>query len=85
MKDLFSNIASSFIFNNFLRFVTEGYLELTFGSFLNVYSLRLGKTTENISFVVSAIFMLFLALFPFLTFALIYDNRKKFDRKRNIR
>ena len=76
MKDLFSNIASSFIFNNFLRFVTEGYLELTFGSFLNVYSLRLGKTTENISFVVSAIFMLFLTLFPFFTFALIYDNRK---------
>ena len=76
MKNLFSNIASSFIFNNFLRFITEGYLELIFGSFLNVYSFRLSSSPEKISFAFSAIFMLFLTLFPFFTFALIYDNRK---------
>ena len=33
MRALFFKIMSSFIFNNFLRFMTEGYLEITFGWF----------------------------------------------------
>ena len=56
--------------------MTEGYLELTFGWVLNIYSLRNGNTAERTSLLISIIFMIFLLLYPFMTFALIYDNRK---------
>lgn len=80
VRTKFAMIASSFIFNNLLRFMTEGYLEIAFGSILNVYSLRYSTTVELTSFVMSAVFALVCVLFPFMSFALIYDNRKNLTK-----
>ena len=70
-------LASSFIFNNFIRFFAEGYLEMYFGSMLNVFCLRVSNTTEIISFAFSWIFLIVLFLFPFMSAALLYDKRKE--------
>ena len=56
--------------------MTEGYLEITFGWILNVYSTRIGNSLEITSFLTSMIFGLFWIVYPFIAFALIYDNRK---------
>ena len=76
IRNKFKIIASSFIFNNFLRFMIQGYLMITFGCILNVYSLRFGKTVEMSSFITSSLFLVIFVLYPFMMFALIYDNRK---------
>ena len=58
MKNWSSNISKSFLFNNVLRFIVEGYLEITFGSFLNVYSLRTSNLEETISFAISCVIVI---------------------------
>ena len=72
-----TKLFESFIFNNFLRFFVEGYLEMFFAAFLNVYSFRLGSTMELISFCVSSLFTILLFVFPFMAAALIYDKQNE--------
>ena len=71
------SIISSYFWNNFLRFFTEGYLEMFFGALLNVASLTFSTYPEKISYVVSAVSLTLLVMFPFVSFALLYDNRKE--------
>ena len=77
LKNFFQKIVSSFIFNNWLRFLIEGYLEIFFGSVLNVTSFSNKSLTELISFLFSAIFAIICFIYPFMSAALIYDNRKE--------
>ena len=70
-------MVASFMFNNFIRFFAEGYLEIFFGSALNVYSLRMVDNTELISFLISCLFTIILFVFPFMWAALLYDKRKE--------
>ena len=72
-----TKLFESFIFNNFLRFFVEGYLEMFFAAFLNVYSFRLGSTMELVSFCVSSLFTILLFVFPFMAAALIYDKQNE--------
>lgn len=76
-----SSILSSYIFNNFLRFFTEGYLEIYFGALLNVITYSLHSSIEVVSFAVSVLFLLLLVVFPFMSAALIYDKRKQIRDK----
>lgn len=72
---------SSFLFNNFLRFFTEGYLELVLSSLLNVaafvkfpedYTLP-----EYISTALACMFLITCILFPLFSGVLMYDKRKE--------
>ena len=77
VKKLCILIINMFLFNYFLRFMTEGYLEIWFGSFLNLYVFKHTTSIEIASLIVSFIFAFFYILFPFFCFVLIYDNRKE--------
>ena len=81
LKMKISDILSSYFFNNFLRFFTEGYLEIYFGALLNVIAYNFESPVEIASFAVSCIFLFLLVLFPFMTAALIYDKRKQIRDK----
>ena len=84
LKMKVSNVLSSYFFNNFLRFFTEGYLEIYFGALLNVIAYNFESPVEIASFAVSSIFLFLLVLFPFMTAALIYDKRKQIRDKHPI-
>ena len=75
---------SLFFFNNFLRFLAEGYLEIFFGSLLNVFSLRITNNADLVSFLISCIFLFILILFPFMSAALLYDKRKEIAEENSI-
>ena len=77
VKKLCSFIINLFLFNFILRFMIEGYLEICFGSILNLYAFKHSSTVEILSLVISFIFAAIYALFPFMAFVLIYDNRKE--------
>jgi cysteine-rich repeat protein len=70
-----ASIINSYFFNNFLRFFTEGYLEIFFGALLNVWALTTSSIAETISFSISMIGLLIWILFPFMTWILIFDKR----------
>jgi cysteine-rich repeat protein len=70
-----ASIINSYFFNNFLRFFTEGYLEIFFGALLNVWALTTSSIAETISFSISMISLLIWILFPFMTWILIFDKR----------
>ena len=46
-------ILSSYFFNNFLRFATEGYLEMAFGSLMNLCAFSAASVLELVSSVAS--------------------------------
>jgi cysteine-rich repeat protein len=71
-----SNIINSYFFNNFLRFFTEGYLEILFGALLNVWALTTSSVAGTISFAISVFGLLVWILFPFMTCILIFDKRE---------
>jgi cysteine-rich repeat protein len=74
LKLKLSSIISSYFFNNFLRFFTEGYLEMFFGALLNVMAFPYQSIPELISLVLSFIGLVMWILFPFLTFVMLYDK-----------
>ena len=55
LKSFFSDVVSAYFFNNFLRFVAEGYLDLSFGAFLNVISFNISTTSEIASLTIAAL------------------------------
>ena len=69
-------IVSLFLFNFVLRFMTEGYIELTFGSTLNLFAFKFSSTVEVVSLVLSGLLAVVLFLFPFMSFVMIYDKRR---------
>ena len=75
--NFFSKIVSSYFFNNFLRFGTEGYLEITFGVLLNLYFYKLDSTPEIVSTVISIPVLILCILFPFMWFVFIFDKKKQ--------
>ena len=77
VKKLSSYIINLFLFNFILRFMIEGYLEICFGSILNLYAFGHSCAVEILSLVISFVFAAVYALFPFMAFALIYDKRKE--------
>ena len=84
LKIKISNVLSSYFFNNFLRFFTEGYLEIYFGALLNVIAYDFESPVKKASFAVSCIVLVLFVLFPFMTAALIYDKRKQIRDKHPI-
>lgn len=68
---------SSYFFNNFLRFYTEGYLEIFFGACVNLLNMTLDSVPEKVSAIVSGIVFVISFAFPALSFALLYDKRKE--------
>ena len=70
-------IINLFLFNFILRFMIEGYLEICFGSILNLYAFGHSSAVEILSLAISFVFAVVYALFPFMAFVLIYDNRKE--------
>ena len=81
LKNKMSGVVSSYFFNNFLRFFSEGYLEIYFGALLNVMTYDFNSPVEIASFVVSWTFLFLLVIFPFMSAALIYDKRKQIREK----
>ena len=79
MKDKVGNILSSYFFNNFLRFFTEGYLEITFSSILNIVARPIDSTAEIISLSVSFAIGIPMIIFPFMSAALLYDKSKEIE------
>ena len=77
VKRICNYIVSLFLFNFVLRFITEGYLELWFGTTLNIFAFNTGSTIEIISLWISWLFAIVIYLFPFMSFILIYDKRKE--------
>ena len=77
VKDKVGKILSSYFFNNFLRFFTEGYLEITFSSFLNIAARPIDSTAEIISLSVSFAVGIPMIVFPFVAGALLYDKSKE--------
>ena len=69
-------ILSSYFFNNFLRFFTEGYLEISFGVILNVASFTTASLPELISLVLSFAGVAVCFVFPGLAFVLLYDKHE---------
>ena len=76
-SDFISKIMHSFIFNNCLRFLIEGYLQIFFWSVLNIVLYSINDTVDILSFSISVIFGIICFLYPFMSAALIYDNRKE--------
>ena len=76
MNDLLSRIISSYFWNNFLRFFTEGYLEIFFGAVLNVATFSTAGYGEILSSSVSVIVTILCVFFPLGCFVLLYENRK---------
>ena len=76
-QKLITTLISSFFFNNFLRFFTEGYLEISFGAILNMSQWSFDTPQEIISFILAFIASIFLILFPFISAAQLYDKRKE--------
>jgi cysteine-rich repeat protein len=74
-RDVLSAIISSYFFNNFLRFLTEGYLEMTLKAVLNVVEFTVGSKVEVFSLILAFIGMGVCLLFPAMTFALLYDKK----------
>ena len=71
---------SSYFFNNFLRFFTGGYLEITFGAILNIAARPIASTAEMISISLSVIFGIPLIILPFMSDALLYDKSKEIKK-----
>ena len=61
----------------------QGYLTITFGCILNVYSLRFGDIVELSSYTTSSLFLVIWIMYPLMMFILIYDNRKDLMTNRN--
>jgi cysteine-rich repeat protein len=76
IKEWISPIIMSYFFWNFLRFFTEGYLEISFGAALNVASFSTNSVIEAISLALSILGVLLCILFPLMSFALLYDKRE---------
>jgi hypothetical protein len=74
VKIKLENIISSYFFNNFLRFFTEGYLEIFFGVLLNVIAFPSSSTPEIISSILSVAVWGLCILYPFMAFALLFDK-----------
>jgi proprotein convertase subtilisin/kexin type 5 len=74
-RDVLSTVISSYFFNNFLRFLTEGYLEMTFKAVLNVIVFTVGSKVEIFSLILAFIGIGVSLLFPAMTFALLYDKK----------
>ena len=74
---IWNYIISLFLFNYILRFMTEGYLEIWFGSILNLFAFERSTIPEIFSLVISFAFAVVFVVFPFMCFALIYDKRKE--------
>ena len=77
MKDKVGKILSSYFFNNFLRFFTEGYLEITFACILNMAARPIDSTAEIISLSISVVVGIPMIIFPFVAGALLYDKSKE--------
>ena len=77
IKRICTFVINMFLLNYILRFITEGYLEVCFGSILNLFAFEHSTTLEIISLIISFIFATIYILFPFFWFVLIYDNRKE--------
>jgi cysteine-rich repeat protein len=75
-RDFLNAVISSYFFNNFLRFLTEGYLEIAFGATLNVVEFTVGSKAEILSLVLAFIGIGVSLLFPTMTFALLYDKKE---------
>ena len=60
-----------------MRFITEGYLEITFGTVLNVAARPTDSTAEIISLSLSIFIVIPLVIFPFMSAALLYDKTKE--------
>jgi hypothetical protein len=73
----FRKIIKSFFFNNFLIFALEGYLEMLFGSTLNMASASFESTATIISFAIATLFTSSLIIFMCVSFAILYDKRKE--------
>ena len=83
-KKFLGDVVSSYFFNNFLRFITEGYLELFFGGFLNVVSFNHSSNSELISLVLASLVVIVWILFPSITFAQLYDKRIKIKEENDV-
>ena len=77
LSDFMSKVIQSFIFNNCLRFLIEGYLQIFFWSVLNIILYSVIDSFDILSFLISVIFCIICFLYPFMSAALIYDNRKE--------
>jgi cysteine-rich repeat protein len=74
-RNVLNAVISSYFFNNFLRFFTEGYLEMTFGVALNVAAFTTQSSAEIISLGLSFVGLTLSLLFPAIAFALLYDKK----------
>ena len=73
-------LLTGYFFNNFLRFFTEGYLEITFAAVLNVNNMSFGTIQEASSLIIAVLVSILSLVFPFMTAALLYDNKKAIAR-----
>ena len=55
LKGYFGRFMASYFWNNFLRFFTEGYLEIWFGALLNIVAFTTSDAGEILSTSVSVI------------------------------
>jgi cysteine-rich repeat protein len=74
-KNFFGKIVGSYFFNNFLRFFTEGFLEISFGAFLNVASFNTHEFKEIVSLVIAFLWMGLCIVFPGVAFAMLFDKK----------
>ena len=70
-------LLAGYFFNNFLRFFTEGYLEVSFWASLNVSQFTSGSSLEIFSFGIAVFTVILWVMFPWLAAALLYDNQKE--------
>lgn len=80
LKNMVGNMISSYFWNNFLRFFTEGYIEIFFGALLNVVMFNYETWHETISLALSGIICILSFIFPLVTFAMLYDKREKIKK-----
>ena len=73
-------LLTGYFFNNFLRFFTEGYLEITFAAVLNVNNMSFGTIQEASSLIIAVLVSILSLVFPFMAAALLYDKKKAIAR-----
>ena len=84
LRNLLNRVISSYFYNNFIRFVTEGYLNLCFNGLLNVVAFNHSSVSEVVSLCIAMLATVVCIVFPCITAAQLYDKRKQIKGEHEI-
>ena len=77
IKNKLESILNSYFFDYPLRFLIEGFLEISFGCLINITSFSSKSGIEVISFLISCLTLMFFIFIVWVISAILYDKQKE--------